>query len=129
MEEQQNGVSQPPSAAPEVPAAAGDSGDHDGIMLFLSYFGIFALIPYLTVKDDEFVKWHAKQGLTFLGATIALSIIFAVVTPIPVIGWIIGLGSILVWVGIVVIWVVALIKAFGGERWRIPIVADLAEKW
>lgn len=37
--------------------------EQDKIMLVLSYLGVLALIPLLTVKDSDFVKWHAKQGL------------------------------------------------------------------
>jgi hypothetical protein len=43
--------------------------DEDKIHLFLAYFGIFALIPFLMFKDKrsdpqkEYVYWHARQGL------------------------------------------------------------------
>ena len=33
------------------------------LMGILSYIGILCLIPYLTEKENEFVKYHAKQGL------------------------------------------------------------------
>ena len=109
----------------------------DAVMVFLSYFGIFALIPLLTVKDNDFVRWHAKQGITFLAATIAVYFALTIITIIfgfiPVLGQIIALLlSLVMGIGglaIFVLWVMALVKAFGGERWRIPLVADLSEKW
>ncbi len=106
----------------------------DPVMIFLAYFGIFALIPYLTVKDNDFVRWHAKQGLTYLVASVALFIALIIVSVvlafIPYLG---ALLSTLIWLivplGLMALWVIALVKAFGGERWKIPLVGDLAEKW
>jgi fumarate reductase subunit D len=96
--------------------------DQDKIMLVLAYLGILALIPLLTVKDSDFVKWHAKQGLVLgLGGGIVATIIGM----IPVI----GLVSCLLMPAILVLCVMGIIKAMGGQRWRIPLVADLADKF
>ena len=35
----------------------------DTLMCILSYLGILALIPFLSKKDDDFIMFHAKQGL------------------------------------------------------------------
>ena len=96
--------------------------DQDKIMLVLAYLGILALIPLLTVKDSDFVKWHAKQGLVLgLGGGIAVTIIGM----IPVI----GLISCVLMPAILVLCVMGIMKAMGGARWRIPIVADIADKF
>jgi fumarate reductase subunit D len=96
--------------------------DQDKIMLVLAYLGILALIPLLTVKDSDFVKWHAKQGLVLgLGG----GIIATIIGMIPVI----GLISCLLMPAILVLCVMGIIKAMAGQRWRIPLVADLADKF
>ena len=96
--------------------------DQDKIMLVLAYLGILALIPLLTVKDSDFVKWHAKQGLVLgLGG----GIIATIIGMIPVV----GLISCLMMPAILVLCVMGIIKAMGGQRWRIPLVADLADKF
>lgn len=96
--------------------------DQDKIMLVLAYLGILALIPLLTVKDSDFVKWHAKQGLVLgLGG----GIIATIIGMIPVV----GLISCLMIPAILVLCVMGIIKAMGGQRWRIPLVADLADKF
>jgi len=96
--------------------------DQDKIMLVLSYLGILALIPLLTVNDSDFIKWHAKNGLVFgLVSMIAVVLLQFI--------WV--LGQVLSCFGIVafiVVTVVAISKALKGERWRIPLVSDLAEK-
>ncbi len=95
--------------------------DQDKIMLVLAYLGILALIPMLTVKDSDFVKWHAKQGLVLgVGGGIAVTIIGM----IPIV----GLISCVLMPAILVLCVMGIIKAMGGQRWRIPVVADIADK-
>ena len=95
--------------------------EQDKVFLILSYLGCLSLIPLLTVKDSPFVKFHAKQGLVLLGLGIGVGILSVV----PFIGWILGcVGS----VGILVFAVMGIVKALNGERWRIPVVGDLADK-
>src|SRR6476646_9619815 len=87
--------------------------DQDKIMLVLAYLGILSLIPLLTVKDSDFVKWHAKQGLVLsLGGFVVLSIIGM----IPVVQLIACPG----FLALVVFMVMGISKAMGGQRWRIP---------
>lgn len=100
------------------------------IHLMLSYVGnIFglplALIPLLTVKDDEFIKWHAKQALVLFGLVMAVVLI-----SLPLMAVIVGFCTAPV-AGIagLVLSVMGLIKSLNGERWRIPVVADLADKF
>ncbi len=124
-QEQGNGQIPPASTA----GMATEKREQDGAMIFLSYFGIFALIPLLTVKDSDFIQWHAKQGITLVAVAVAVAIAGMFIGLIPVLGWIIALLIPFVQLGLLVIDIIAMIKAFGGERWRIPVVADLAEKF
>lgn len=101
--------------------------DQDKIMLVLAYLGIFSLIPMLTVKDSDYVKWHAKQGLVFgVGGGIALTIVNTVLGFIPVVGWLIGCLGSLAFLGFDLYVMIG--KALKGERYRIPIAADIADK-
>ena len=95
--------------------------EQDKIMLVLSYLGVLALIPLLTVKDSDFVKWHAKQGLILgVGGFIVMTLL-AFLGPL-------GFTNCLLAPGIFVLCVMGIIKAMSGARWRIPLVADLADK-
>jgi fumarate reductase subunit D len=100
--------------------------EQDKIQLVLAYLGLLCLIPFLTVKDSEYVKWHAKQGLVMMIAWIPFSIALMVVGMIPVIGWIL---SCVAPIGGLVLMIMAIMKALKGERWRIPLLADLADKF
>jgi fumarate reductase subunit D len=99
----------------------------DKIMLVLSYLGIFALIPLLTVKDSAFVQWHARNGLVLgLGGALGIAILSALLGWIPFLG---ALMVFLIWAGWLGLHIVSIIKALNGVRWRIPGVSDLAEKF
>jgi fumarate reductase subunit D len=114
---------------PPTQLQAGDViREQDKIMLVLAYLGLLALIPLLTVKDSDYVKWHAKQGLTLLIAWIVVAIGTSILAVVPIVGWIIGLLGCFVHLGFLALSIIAIVKAFQPMRWRIPLVADLAEK-
>jgi uncharacterized membrane protein len=91
------------------------------VFAILSYLGILVLIPLLVKKDDEFVHFHAKQGLVMLLVWIAVWI----VTMIPFIGWVIGP---LLSVVMLIVSLIAIIQVLMGKKWEIPVVATYADK-
>lgn len=110
------------ATAPPAPASGDTVRDQDKIMLVLAYLGLLALIPLLTVNDSQYVKWHAKNGLVLWISGIVVVLVLQVI-------WYLGqfLGC-LAMVGVVVVSVVGISKALKGERYRIPIVSDIASK-
>jgi uncharacterized membrane protein len=119
----------PPPPPPPIGGGAPAGGDR-GLMLFLSYFGIFALIPLLTKKEDPEIQWHAKNGLALAIAWVVVAIgwqIVGFVLPLPIrliwgtLGCFIGLAFL-------VLDILAMVKAFGGQRMRLPVITDMAEK-
>lgn len=100
--------------------------EQDKIMLVLCYLSLLSLIPLLTVKDSDYVQWHAKNGLVLgLGVGVVLSLLWGILLTIPVLGWLTGCT---LWVGWIGVNIVAMRKALRGERWRVPVVSDLAAK-
>ncbi len=91
------------------------------VLGILSYIPILVLIPVLIKKDDDFVHFHAKQGLVLLFVWVGVWII----TIIPFVGWIIGilLSTILSLISLV-----AIVKVLMGEKWEIPVVSTYADK-
>ena len=126
------GGSYTPPPPPPPPGAAAPGGDRT-IMIVLSYLWILALIPLLTKKDDPEVQWHAKNGLALLGAEIACWIVFTIVGIIlskifSALSCGVGIVQCAVWIGFLVVRVMCIVKGTGGQRFRIPVVTDLAEK-
>ena len=103
--------------------------DDDTLMLVLAYLGILALVPYLTVTDSDYVRWHAKQGLTLTGVWFVATLVSGVAMEIPGLGFLFALMMPFFSLTVIVVFIVGMVKAIQGERWPIPFVADLAEKW
>ncbi len=112
--------------------------DDDKIQLFLAYFGIFALIPFFMFRDKrsdpqkEYVYWHARQGLALAIVVTILAIIMMIgsflLAFIPFVGWIL---SCLIWLFIIVVGlggaIMGWVKAFGGQKWQMPVISKVAE--
>jgi len=79
----------------------------------LSYLWILFLIPLLGKKRSKFCQFHAKQGLILF--------LLSFISWFPLVGWLIGLA-------IIVVSVIGLIKALGGEWWKAPYIYDLSKK-
>lgn len=97
---------------------------------------IGGLVFYILEKHDQFVRFYAMQSIIFGGvwflfnlASWILHVIFAV---IPIVGWALaGLWvfvSALVHLGLFVIMIIAMVKAFSGVRWDIPYIGPIARK-
>ena len=118
------------------PPAAQSSGMDPKLAGLLSYVvpPITGIVFLLIEKANPVVRWHAAQSIVFGVAWIALWVIFTVLSMIlsmvlPVLGSII---SLLIWlvifVGGFVLWVICLIKGYSGTIWRMPFVAQFADK-
>jgi uncharacterized membrane protein len=99
-------------------------------MIFLCYFGIFALIPLLTKKEDPELQWHAKNGLAL---TIAWFVVWVGFTALgfvlpSVVNLALSAVGCIVGCAFFIVDIVAMVKAFGGQRMRIPVITDFAEK-
>ena len=119
----------PPPPPPPPGGASGGSSDRT-LMLILSYLGILALIPLLTKKDDREVQWHAKNGLALFIAEFVLWIaLHIIISHMPIgIGCGVSMVSCAIWCAFLVIWVLCIVKAVQGQRFRIPVISDFADK-
>jgi uncharacterized membrane protein len=105
--------------------AKSSTGLEENIAALLSYVvgWVTGLIFFLIEKDNKFVKFHAMQSIITFGG---LMVISWILTMIPVIGWVIGtILGILAFV----LWIVLMVKAYKGEKFKLPVIGDLAEKW
>ena len=84
---------------------------------------VSGIVFILLERESEFVRFHAIQSIIVFGA---LSVVVGVLDWIPVIGWVIAAG-----LGIVafVLWIILMVKAYQGERYKVRWAGDFAEKW
>ena len=90
--------------------------------LFCYLLGLITGIVFLIIeKESRFVRFHAYQSLAVFGAIFVLSLIAGF---IPVIGTLISI--LLAPVGLI-LWILLMVKAYQGERYKIPVAGDWAE--
>jgi uncharacterized membrane protein len=95
--------------------------------------GILFLVlePYNRNRE---VRFHAFQSIFFNVAMIIIYIVLMIFggvlgAVIPVVGHLlIGLLSMLLWLGSVVLWVVLIVKTYGGSKIVLPVIGPFAEK-
>lgn len=106
--------------------------DQDRLLLVFSYLGPLAVFTLLATRR-EFVKWHAKQGLVLFGTLLAL---YGVLKPLHRIlrryfwWWIGELFWAVVWLvglGILLTMLLCIVRALEGERFKIPVLGDVAD--
>jgi len=101
-----------------------DSGIKPNVAALLAYLlgFITGLVFLLIEKNNKFVRFHAMQSIIVFGAIFVLQ---WVVSLVPLFGILVsGLLSLLA----VVLWVVLMVKAYQGEKYKLPWVGDIAEK-
>jgi uncharacterized membrane protein len=93
-----------------------------GLLCYLAVW-VSGLILYLIETKSQFVRFHAAQSVIVFGG---LTIVTTILNFIPFIGW-----AISAFLGIVafVLWLVLMIKAWRGDRYKLPVAGDLAERW
>lgn len=96
-----------------------------GLLCYV-FWWITGLIFYLIEKDDDFVRFHAMQSIVTFGAITILSIVCGILFLVPFLGWILGM---LLWIGSIILWILLMVKAYQGEKFKLPLLGDLAEKW
>ncbi len=95
------------------------------ISAMLSYLlgWVSGLVVILIEKDDDFVRFHAMQSIVTFGALTILSIAFG--TMVMFIG---VMGSLIRIAGIA-LWILLMVKAYQGEKYKLPVIGDMAEQW
>ena len=125
----------PPPVSGASGVGSGSTGLPSNVAAALACIPLIGgIIFYVLEKHDQFVRFYAMQSIIFGGAWVIFSIIwnilFHVLVPIPVLGWIFGLFLWIIWaiwnIGAVIIWIIAMIKAFTGVRWDIPYIGPIA---
>jgi uncharacterized membrane protein len=93
----------------------------------LSYLGIWitGLIFILIEKENKFVRFHAMQSIVTFGVITVLWVVLQVLASIFWPFYFLGFPF---WILSVVLWIILMVKAYQGERFKLPIAGDIAEK-
>ncbi|MCL5111079.1 MAG: hypothetical protein M1401_19860 [Chloroflexi bacterium] len=126
-----------------APQPAGGAGTGTGlapnVAAALAYVPapITGVIMYF-LESNPFVRFHAWQSMLFGVAWLALSQVFSAIIGIlalvPFLGWLVALVSVILvgpvfWLVGFLIWLLLVIRAFGGASYKLPTLGDIAERW
>lgn len=88
----------------------------------ISYIGFLFIIPMLINKDSAFTKFHVNQGIVFFIFAVICSVISGIVGWIPVFGWIVSSA---IGIALLVMMILGITGAAGGEAKRLPIIGNV----
>lgn len=126
-------MSETPLSQPQSERTATGLEQNTAALLSYLFTWVTGLIFYIIEKDNKYVRFHAMQsiffGLAMVIAGVLLVILTTILRYVPFIG---GMTSMLLsfvyWIGTVIIWILLMVKAFQGERYKLPFIGDIAER-
>ena len=133
----QEPIPPPPSSGPEPGPKSTSTGLPSNVAAAIACVPLVGgIVFYILEKHDTFVRFYAMQsiilGAAWLVFCIAAMIVHGVFSAIPGIGGILvffwQVIVALVYIVFLVLWIVAMVKAFTNVRWEIPYIGPIARK-
>jgi len=87
----------------------------------VAYMWVFTFVPYFLKRRNEFVRFHAKQGVVLFIA----EIIFIFISAIPIIGQIIGILGLIF---CTFLSIKGIFTGLKGKKWVLPWLGRYTEK-
>lgn len=117
-------MSDPIQPSPGVAPSQSSTGLESHIGGLLCYLlGFITGIVFLVIeKQDRSVRFHAYQSLATFGGIFVISVVAG---RIPLIG---AFVSLLLSPVSLILWILLMVKAAQGERFKLPLVGDWAEQ-
>ena len=138
-EEERKGIHKIASDAglfPRIPTALGIGERIEATLCYVLWF-ISGIIFLIIEKDNKFIRFHALQSIaTFLPLYIIVSEIEKIISmptmvfQMNIFGMLIYIVILsVIWTLIAILWLLLMYKASRGERYKLPIVGRIAEKY
>ena len=132
----------PPSGAPGGKTTIGLESNVGAALCYLANFIcciglVLAIVFLVTEKENRFVKFHAVQSLFLVGTQIAVGIVVGILglvvsmvldlVHLSFVGWLLVLClRLLLFLIFIVIWIIAGMKAYGGQWYKLPVIGEFA---
>ncbi len=103
-------------------------GIDENIESLLSYVlgWVTGLVFFLLEKENKTVRFHAVQSMVVFGALHVCQIVVGIMS--LALGRLAFMINSLLGLAGLVLWVLLMVKAYQGERFKLPIAGDIAEK-
>lgn|SRR5690606_37504868 len=109
-----------PAESNSMRSSTGLEANIAGLLCYLIPF-LSGLLLLILEKNSRFVKFHAMQAVLTFGALFAAYYVSSI---IPLIG---GLIQFLIQLLGFVLWILLMVKAYGKEWYRVPLIGEMAE--
>jgi len=132
----------PPSGAPGGKTTIGLESNVAAALCYLANFLcciglVLAIVLLVTEKENRFVKFHAVQSLFLVGTQIAVGLVVGILglivsmvldmVHLSLVGWLLVLClRLLLFLIFIVIWIIAGMKAYGGQWYKLPLIGNFA---
>lgn len=123
---------------PQNPAVPQGTGLAPNVAGALSYLlGPVTGIVFVLLERDRFVRFHAFQSILLAVAWIVFWIGFSIIEAIlrftPALALLVALIglllSLVLGLGAFILWIVLMIRAYQGSRWKLPVIGNMAERY
>src|ERR1700693_1453423 len=113
------------------PSTVSQSGLSDSAAGGLAYVTVIPAIVFLIIEPYNkipFVRFHSWQSIFMAISWIVIEVGLTVLRRVP------GMGLLTLFIGpivglcFLVLWIIVLINAFNGKRFKVPVIGDFAEK-
>ena len=114
---------------PTPPSGLSDNGA--GALAYVTFIPAIIFLVMPPYNKSPYVRFHAWQSILLTVAAIGLIIVLSIVG--AVLSHILFLGLLMlpvwgvVYLGLFILWIVVVMKAVNGQKFRIPLIAGIAE--
>ena len=116
-----------PQQSNTAPSGGGMDGKTIAIISYITLIGLIVAFVMNQNKKDDLASYHIRQmiGLALLGIAIGIAT--------SIIGFISSTLGTMIWyvlfIGLVILWILGLVKALNGEKAPVPIVGEHFQNW
>jgi uncharacterized membrane protein len=114
-----------------MPDATPQAGLSENAACGLSYVTFIPAIIFLAMppyNQSANVRFHSWQSIFLTVLMVGVWVILAIIGFIPFVNFLDLVLFPLVGIGFLILWLIPMINAFNGKRFKLPILGDLAEK-
>jgi uncharacterized membrane protein len=97
----------------------------------LAYFTFIPAIVFLVVEPynkNRFIRFHSFQCLFLWAVLIAVSVALGILSLIPFLGLVTIPLHFLLWLAAFILWLILTLKAYQGQKFKLPVIGDMAEQ-
>jgi uncharacterized membrane protein len=114
-----------------MPENTPQNGLTDNAASGLAYITFIPAIIFLVTapyNQKSLIRFHSWQSIFLAIGWFAIWVVLAIIGMIPFVNLLDIILFPLLGIGFLVVWILCLVKAFNGERFKLPFIGDLAEK-